>query len=609
MQKKTFLIILLLNSVVLYSGAQVFQWAKQFECPSSVGTDIVVDKNRNVISAGWFQGAIDLDPGPGVYNPTPVGVIVTSAYLTKFDPNGNLLWGGYYNTGVTGNPVDNVRIHSIDVDDSSNIFVMGMYRTKVDLDFSTATQWVNDPTPNTGDWDNIFIAKYDSSSNYIWSKTLHSRRTNNGYGLSAHKLVLDNDNNILLSGRFNDTMDFDPGPGIHTLDGPMASFFFPIGDKFLLKLDAAGNFQWARNWKATENWVYNDAWYGANELDVDPQNNIFIPINFVNTLDIDPSSTTTNINSQGEGDVALVKMSPTGSLLWYKQIGDSSKDLCNTLATDEDGNVFYMIRTNSGTLDVDPGTTQSIVTNTNNQWSHTILKLDSLGDYLWSMKNMTYDANTFYWGEGMATNHLGDLYLTSRIYPNSTINGNQWDLNPGPLNQVVSSAGSDDMALQHFDGQGNFIFGGVIGGSASDWSYNICADNGKGVHITGHFFLSADLNPTSAVESFSNTGTSYDAFVLKLKHSNFLDEPESVDNFDIKSKLYPNPSHGNYRLELDQAYSDVQLVVRAMNGQLIWSKRFDYLQETEFSIEKSSGVYQLYIIQNGRTQIKKLLKW
>ena len=819
MRKIFIIIVLIFAFLVSTTKAQVFRWAKQYECSSSIATDVIVDHSNNVISVGWFQGPIDLNPGIGSFIPTPTGQIVTSSYISKLDTGGNFIWGGYFSKGA-GNPLDNVRLHSVDIDNQNNILLMGMYRDSLNLNLTGGSDWVFDPTPNNSDWDNIFIAKYNPNGSYLWSKTLHSSITVNGYGLSGHKLKLDHANNIILSGRFNHSVDFDPGPGQFNLVGPTITNYFPFGDKFLLKLDSTGNFMWVRKWAETEDWVFNDAWYGANELDVDGNNNIFMPISFRDTLNIDPQVSGTNLYSKGKEDIALIKMSPSGSLVWYKQIGDTAKDYCNSLATDINGNIFYAVRTNSGKLDVNPSFVQNNFYWLPQKWGHIILKLNNNGSFLWAKKNITQDSSTHWWGEGIATNHKGDLYLTTKIEP-YTSTSNQWDLDPGLGTFIVNSLGSDDIALQNLDKDGNFIWGGVLGGNASDWSYNICTDTAKGVYLTGHFFLNADLNPTSQVQTMNNTGTSYDAFVVKLnnctKASNQLEQncdsvffnnqvfyqdavlknyytsslgcdsihtvlidvtknydtlivdtcknytwngttyinsgfyiqhygnvngcdsasildltihkdtvivlhisncdstsvngvsytqtgtfyqyynslagcdsnyviyftkspvdtslflsspntltanevnasyqwldcstmqtitgatnsfytisqsgnyaciitkngctdtsgcwaldfgPNSLKEYEINFSLYPNPSKGSYHLLLDAIYHNILLEVRTISGQLVWVKKFEELKETTFHLDEPSGVYLLYLQQEGQTkEVKKLLKW
>src|SRR5947207_348992 len=67
-----------------------------------------------------------------------------------------------------------------------------------------------------------------------WAKQMGG--TGNEYGYS---IALDASGNVYTTGSFNSTVDFDPGAGIFNLT--------PAGeDIFISKLDAAGNFVWAK---------------------------------------------------------------------------------------------------------------------------------------------------------------------------------------------------------------------------------------------------------------------------------------------------------------------------------------------------------------------------
>lgn len=805
---------------MLQTHAQAFQWARQFAAHYSAGTDIVTDNNLNVISAGWFQDSVDLDPGPGVHWVYEnVGSVSYNSYLSKLDANGAFVWGYSYDNIDTSSYT---RIYSIDVDNQDNIIVIGQFRDSVDLDLGLGVyKLYGNTNVSSSFWDNIFIAKYDPNGSLIWGKGLHSSNGTTTYGLWAHGLKVDASNNVIISGRFYDTVDFDPGPGVYNLVGTNVNSSVFYGNKFLLKLSPAGNFTWVRDWQNTGSWN-NSGWYGSNELDVDQNDNIFFPIVFSDSMDIDPLSPISMIYSQGLRDISLCKVSPTGNLVWHKEIGGSGHDYCHSLATDPSGNIFYTIRPTSNPIDMDPGPGIYMVTwVASSVWGKVILKLDNNGNFIWALKNMDNTAVSSWYGEGIATDTSGALYLTTRIFANS-LNNNQWDLDPGPGAFIINSAGGNDIAFQNLDGNGQFIWGGAIGGAGHDWGHDVCTDKARGVYITGYFDDIADFDPTPNTSLMTATPSSFDAFVVKLNncnkvtsqihqacdsvlyksqyyytdtiiqshfpawngcdsaHSDVIDiktytndtivvdtckyyiwnnttytatgvythnfgipsgcdslvtlvltigngsvqsinladcdsvnfngmnysqpglyqqnytdgygcdsiflinftkivvdtsitssstaqsllanasnatyqwidcstmqpvpngtgayyfatqsgsyaciitqngctdtsacytltyDPNAVQDYNIMSKLYPNPSSGNYQLELDKEYKDVQLEIRMMNGQVVWKKNYHQLKETSINLDCSSGVYMLYIKQGTHTQIKKLLKW
>jgi hypothetical protein len=500
----------------LQSNGQAFQWAEQFEGSTSYGTDIVTDNNFNVISAGWYSDSIDLDPGPGAHwvNNGSANSFQGS-YLSKLDQNGTFVWGYSFNDS---SQYSFNRIYDIDVDNQNNILVMGQFRDSIDLDFGLGSFKLYDPHNNNNSsyYDNIFIAKYDPNGNLLWGKGLHSTSTISSYGLWGNGLKVDGSNNVLVTGRFHDTVDFDPGPGVYNVVGTNITSSTFNGNKFLLKLTSSGNFTWVRDWENSGAWG-NNGLYGSNELDVDANDNIFFPIVFIDSFDTNPLLPIDMVYSNGSRDISLLKVSPNGSLVWHKEIGGSSHDYCHSLATDPSGNIFYALQLYGNVpIDLDPGPGVFLLnTSTNFNWEKVILKLDNNGNFIWALKNL--DQNWGGWtGDGLATDTAGGVYLTSRI---PLINNTLIDLNPGPNVYMVSGNGSLDVVFQNLDNNGNFVWGGIMGGPSSDFNFDICTDHARGVYLTGRFVQTADFDPTPNT-AFMTSSSSFDPYIVKLNNCN-----------------------------------------------------------------------------------------
>lgn len=502
----------------LNAGAQSFQWARQFDARMSYGTGVVTDSNFNVISVGWFRDSVDLDPGAGTsWNYSFNSSTVNNGYISKVDANGNFIWGHTFSSSNYN------LIQAVDVDDQDNIVVMGRFRDSVDLDFGPGTFWLVDPFSTSSVYDNIFIAKYTPAGNLIWGRHLHNTTASTFSSIWGHGMKVDAGNNVIVTGSFRDTVDFDPGPGVFKLYSTPSSLSSTLPHKYLLKLDVNGNFVWALDWHNSSTYNNSNTWWGNHELDVDANDNIFLPISFRDTMDIDPSPFNTSIiYTQGNNslhDVSLLKIGATGALLWHKEIGGVAHDYCHSLATDPSGNIFYSINSYSGYLDMDPGPGVFALSWPSNQWRKIILKLDNNGNFIWALNNVNNTFNSNGYNEGIATDTAGGVYLTSRIWPNSA-NNNLWDLDPGPGAYMVSSAGSSDVALQSLDKNGQFIWGGVIGGSWSDYNSGICTDHAHGVYLTGYFNQTADFDPTPDTSNMTIFGTSYNGYLVKLSNCN-----------------------------------------------------------------------------------------
>src|SRR5687767_2103613 len=87
------------------------------------------------------------------------------------------------------------------VDASGNTYVVGTNGGATDFDFGPGVQSLISP--------GAFLAKYDAAGNFIFVKGIANA--------DAKSMAIDVSGNIYVTGDFNDTADFDPGPGVQNL--------------------------------------------------------------------------------------------------------------------------------------------------------------------------------------------------------------------------------------------------------------------------------------------------------------------------------------------------------------------------------------------------------
>ena len=92
--KKLNLILLIITLSILpdLTIGQNLEWVRHFSAPygQNEGKSIAIDSMGNVYIAGDFAAINDFDPGPGVYNISPMGGI--DGFVCKLDNTGNLVW-------------------------------------------------------------------------------------------------------------------------------------------------------------------------------------------------------------------------------------------------------------------------------------------------------------------------------------------------------------------------------------------------------------------------------------------------------------------------------------------------------------------------------------
>ena len=270
-----------------YDSFGNYLWAHSFG-GSGVdrGVSVAGDGSGNIYTTGAFEGTVDFDPSGNVANLIAAGT--KDIFIAKFDRSGNYIWA--QNLSGNGNDFEfGVRLA---VDSSGNSYTTGNFSGTVDFDpgsdvDSFTASGLND----------IFITKFDPDGNYLWTKTLGSTGDDISYSIA-----LDSSGNTYTTGSFQNTVDFDPGAGIANLTSAGGQ------DTFIAKIDANGNYIWAKNLGGTSD-------EGGIGIALDNSANSYTTGNFEGTADFDPSANIANLTSVGFSDFFIVKLDgPTVSI-------------------------------------------------------------------------------------------------------------------------------------------------------------------------------------------------------------------------------------------------------------------------------------------------------
>jgi hypothetical protein len=394
-------------------------WIKSWEADDYVSSTgcfpkrMIYDNLGNIYMVGRFIGCVDFDPGPGEdyhhseyyysggHQP-PNDYFNTHAFLLKYDVNGNYLgvrtWGGYTESGSY--PVSkDTSTHDLALNSTGEILVTGYYNTDSPLfDLDPGTE--EDLHTSYG----MNLSSFDSNGNYIRGE---SWECFNGWGWGEPmSLEINNSNDIFITGKFSQNMDFDPGPGeiVLTSNG--------YSDIFLLKLDNNRDIQWVHAW-------------GGNEFDepkditLDPSGNIYVCGIFWLGVDFDPGPDESWCYSHGWYDCFVSKFNSNGSFQWVRTWGGDRWDECHEIDTTIDGNVYYT-GTFQSTVDMDPGPGEDI--HTAGDKDTFVCSLNPDGDFLWARSWMTIDNSQ----GSLEINDDSEIIITGEF--RYTV-----DFDPGPL--------------------------------------------------------------------------------------------------------------------------------------------------------------------------------
>lgn len=308
--------------------------------------------------------------------------------------------------------------------------------------------------------------------------------------------------NIYTTGFFIGTADFDPGPGVYTLTGTGNT------DIFVSKLDASGNFIWARRFGGPS--------VNARGLSIaiDAYENVYTTGFFDGTVDFDPGPGVYTITASGT-DVFVSKLDAAGNFLFAVNMGGASNEIGYGITLDSAKNIFITGNFQS-TADFDPSATIFNITSAGLNDAF-VTKLDSLGKFIWA-KGMGGSADDN--GNSVSLDLLGNVYFTGSF---STIA----DFDPGPGTYTLASVGNADIFISKLDPSGNFVWTAGIGGTTNDDGMSITTDAFGNVFTMGNFFGTADFDPGAAVFNMSAVGVA-DVFVSKMDASGNLIWAKSI---------------------------------------------------------------------------------
>ena len=464
-----------------------------------------------------------------------------------------------YQLGAT----DDDRGYSIRVDASRQVYTAGRFKDTVDFDPGLGT--FNLISEGGSD---IFIQKLDNAGNLAWARNIGGIDQDHALAMD-----IDDDGNVLITGKFQGTADFDPGPdsskltvnggddiyvlklnslgdfdwvrqiggtdldrgrcitadhigNVYTsgyfsdtvdLDPGQDSLLFISNggqDIFIQKLDPDGNFVWARH-------IGGSGFDAGVSIVTDTFGNVYTTGHFEDTTSFNIGMDTLSLISTGERDIFILKMDSVGNMVWLKQIGGTGNDNPYGIVLDEAGNI---ISTGSfeATVDFDPGIDTFNLTSIGNGDIY-VQKLDTLGGFDW-VKQMSGSENAS--GRAIDVDKWGDIYFTG------TFRGT-FDFDPGTATFNLTSNGDDDIFVQKISSQGDFLWANQSGGISGDRGYGIAVDALLGsVYTTGYFQETVDFDPTTDTLNLTAFGEE-DIFQQKLTQCIVSAEIESENGFQI----------------------------------------------------------------------------
>jgi hypothetical protein len=276
------------------------RWSKRFG--DSVGgfqygTALAIDASSRIIVTGAFEGGINF----GGENLTSSGN--RDVFLVVLDALGNHVWSQRF-----GDPSFQEG-NGVAVDKSGNVVLVGRFFDSIDFGGgSLASAGASD----------IFVAKFDSLGNHIWSKRFGDALDENCTGV-----VVSSTGRIFITGHFDGSIDF--GGGALSNAGGM--------DIFVVELDADGKHVWSKRFGDS-----TSSPYPSTKIALDGADNVVVGGYFF--ADVDFGGGTLLSSNTQTADIVIVKFDATGKHIWSKRFGDANGQFGTGISVDSAGSVL-----------------------------------------------------------------------------------------------------------------------------------------------------------------------------------------------------------------------------------------------------------------------------
>ncbi len=390
----------------------------------------------------------------------------------------NVHWGGVLN--ITFNDA----IYDLQADNENSLIICGQYSGTVDFDPGPGV--ANMVAAGTSGED-IFLAKYDSAGNYMWSHGFGTGFFND----ECDRVAVDSSGNIFITGMWNGTIDFDPDSVlVYNLSSNNNS-----RSRFLAKYDPDGIFLAAKN-------VGNAVGYlpssqdGQSGLGCDADGNVYMGGFYGTSMTLGPGVT---LSASGLSDNYFAKYSPQLDLIWAHRLGSNGTEYSQGLYVHPSGKLVVLGSFNN-TIDFDPDTGVYLMSQVSSTQEGYFACYDSSGAFVFARQLSA----------GTSATPIACLFDSNMNLIVSGSCAGTMDADPGPGSDSVGIGYNDQAFVAAYDSMGihrwAFAFGDVNSYNAIRY---IGVDTANNIYANGNCNPMMDIDPGPDSVTFGNIYADY----------------------------------------------------------------------------------------------------
>jgi gliding motility-associated-like protein len=342
-------------------------------------------------------------------------------------------------------------------------------------------------------------------------------------------------------------------------------------------------FQWAKSFSGSN--------YESCQAQVtDALGNIYAIGTISGTTDMDPGTGTFNLTSIGSNDIYVSKLNALGEFVWAKRIGGLFYEAATTLDIDNNGNL-YIGGTFQSTVDFDPGSGVSNLSNVDGGNATFLLKLDLDGNFIFAKKVAGSQYSHSLWSLSIASS--GYIYATGVFTGTS-----DFDPGSGVFNLSTGGGTDSDIFISKYDNSGNLVWAKQFAGNNGGVCWSIDTDAQENIYAAGIFYGTCDFDPGPSVFNLTSVaagaGFNSDIFITKLNSNGDLIFAKQITGLyggdcwdmtvdpsgnifmtgDYRSVTDFDPGTSTYSLD-PGIYSDCYVLKLNTLGSFIWVRTFE----------------------------------
>jgi Secretion system C-terminal sorting domain len=529
--------------------------------------------NTFSISAGTFTGTFDADPGSGVFNLVAAGGSI-DMYIIRLDNSGAFVWARQV-SGLGTEIPESIKLSA----DELSVYVCGRFSGLANFNLLGGPA-VNKLSVGS---DDIFIGRYSATTgNTAAAGIITFGSIGND---DAWDLDIEPSGNILVSGSFSNTIDFDPSaaPNNRVSNG--------LRDVFIAQYPPnLASLIWVRTWGGTGDDIGYGICFG--------QGAVYVCGVFQNTVDFDAGGgvglPSFNLSAIGLSDLFFCKyILSTGAFGgWSRQAGtlanaQEAKDIAFSSQT---GAIYITGNLRGPTITFPTGGPAYVIAGLSDLF---LICYNSAGNYLWGTG---IGGTGIDFGLDICTDLVSNASSNGYVYLcgvfSTTVNFDFLLSAPGSK----TSAGGRDAFMLRYNTTGLFKDVASFGSTGVDECAGIIAGTtNQFTYITGSFTGVVDFDPGVG---FANRTSAVGTDLFHNRYS--WTAPLRLANPDLlnttSSSIYPNPTSST--LFIENLEDGTSAEIYSMNGEKVASENAIGTDRLSFDLSQlANGMYLVRIIK------------